>query len=146
MAGCPVNATTSHPSADRECEFLTAPRSVLIAEDDPAGAEYLAQVLERAGHNVRVVYDGETAVAAALIDPPDAIIVDIGLPRLDGWSVARRIRKGLGDRQCFMVAVTGSNEPGDRDQSRRAGIQRHLVKPVLPGTLTTLLDRDWNDD
>jgi two-component system, OmpR family, response regulator len=133
----------THRSAERECDCLTAVRNVLIAEDDPAGAEYLAQVLERSGHQVRVVYDGEAAVAAALIDPPDVMIVDIGLPRLDGWTVARRIREGLNGRRCLMVAVTGADEPGDRERSRRAGIQRHLVKPVAPGTLTALLDRDW---
>jgi CheY-like chemotaxis protein len=135
-----MNATAVHPSADRDCDRLCNIRNVLVAEDDPNGAEYLAQVLERAGHNVRVVYDGESAVAAALIDPPDAIIVDIGLPRMDGWTVARRIREGLGDRPCLMVAVTGADEPGDRDRSRRAGIHRHLVKPVPPRALTSLLE------
>jgi CheY-like chemotaxis protein len=137
-----MNATACHPSAERECDSLTAVRNVLVAEDDPNGAEYLAQVLERAGHNVRVVYDGESAVAAALIDPPDAVIVDIGLPRLDGWAVARRIREGLHGRPCLMVAVTGADNPGDRDRSRRAGIQRHLVKPVPPGALTTIIERE----
>jgi CheY-like chemotaxis protein len=136
-----VNATAVRPSAEKESAGLTAVRNVLIAEDDADGAEYLARVLERSGHTVRVVYDGEAAVAAALIDPPDAVILDINLPRLDGWSAARRIRAGLGGRRCLMVAVTGSDRPDDRDRSRRAGIQRHLVKPVPPGALMTLLDR-----
>jgi CheY-like chemotaxis protein len=88
-----------------------------------------------------VVYDGESAVAAALGDPPDVLVLDIGLPALDGWEVARRVRKGLGARPCGMVAVTGHDEPDDRARSRQAGIDLHLAKPVDPGALGFALDR-----
>src|SRR6266566_2145726 len=97
--------SVAHPSAERDDLHLTAGLHVLIAEDNVDGAETLAYVLERSGHSVRVVYDGKAAVTAALIEPPDVLLLDIGLPVLDGWEVARRIRAGLGPRPCLMVAI-----------------------------------------
>ncbi|HEX4591376.1 MAG TPA: response regulator [Gemmataceae bacterium] len=114
---------------------------VLIAEDNTDGAESLAHILEYAGYSVRVVYDGQAAVAAALIDPPDIILMDIGLPRMDGWQAARRIYQGLNGRRCLMVALTGYDRPEDRRRSWEAGFQIHLAKPVDPDTLLSLLDR-----
>ena len=114
---------------------------ILIAEDNLDGAETLAYVLESAGHSVRVVYDGKAAVAAALIDPPDVFILDIGLPILDGWEVARRVRNGLHGRPCLMIAVSGYDQPADRERSRSAGIDLHFAKPVEPGMLRATLDR-----
>jgi CheY-like chemotaxis protein len=142
-AECPVNATASRPSADRECAELVCGLSVLVAANDADGAESMALNLERVGHVVRVVYDGQAAVAAALIDPPDAVILDVDLPRLDGWAAARRIRAGLGGRPCLIVAVSAAERPEDGAQSRGAGIQRYLTKPLAPGTLTAVLERDW---
>src|SRR5581483_8426727 len=113
---------------------------VLVAEDNYDAAETLARLLRRGGHAVRVATDGHQAVAAALDDPPDVVLVDIGLPRLDGWEVARRIQKGLGQRPCLMIAVTGYDHADDRVRSRQAGIHLHLTKPVDPGALGTLLD------
>jgi CheY-like chemotaxis protein len=138
-----VNATASHASADRECEHLVCELNVLVAAGDEDGAESMALNLERVGHAVRVVYDGQAAVAAALIDPPDAVILDVDLPRLDGWAAARRIRAGLGRRPCLIVAVSGAEGPDDGARSRGAGIQRHLTKPLAPGTLSAVLERDW---
>lgn len=103
---------------------------ILIAEDNPDGAETLAHVLEAEGHKVRVVYEGGAAVAAALVRPPDVALLDIGLPRVDGWEVARRIRQGLGQRPCLLIAVTGYGQESDRVRSREAGIDFHLTKPL----------------
>jgi CheY-like chemotaxis protein len=111
---------------------------VLIAEDNLDGAETLAHVLETEGHTVRVVYDGGAAVTAALIRPPDVALLDIGLPRLDGWEVARRIRQGLGQRPCLVIAVTGYGQEADRVRSREAGIDFHLTKPLDANELATL--------
>jgi DNA-binding response OmpR family regulator len=137
-----VNATASHCSAERDCAQLVAGLNVLVAEDDADGAESIALNLERAGHNVRVLYDGQSAVAAALIDPPDVLILDVELPRLNGWQVARRIREGLRGRPCLLVAVSGLDLPGDRAQARRVGIDRYLTKPFPPGALAALLERE----
>jgi CheY-like chemotaxis protein len=132
------NANHAH---DRECEHLTTGLNVLVAEDNPDGAETMARLLRREGHAVRVAPDGGTAVAAALKDPPDVVLLDIGLPVLDGWEAARRIRAGLEGRPCLMIAVTGHDGPGDRLRSLRAGIQLHLPKPVDPQALGVLLSR-----
>jgi two-component system OmpR family response regulator len=129
---------TTHSSPARESAKL-ARLDILIAEDNTDGAESLAHILERAGYSVRVVFDGQAAVAAALIDPPDVILMDIGLPRMDGWEAARRIVLGLNNRRCFLVALTGYDRPEDRRRSREAGFHMHLAKPVDPEELLEIL-------
>lgn len=114
---------------------------VLIADDNADAAETLARILETAGHAVRVVYNGTAAMAAALIDPPDVLLLDIGLPGADGWQVARRVRTGLAGRGCLIVAVTGYDTPADRRRSSESGIDHHLAKPADPDALLGLLDR-----
>jgi two-component system OmpR family response regulator len=131
----------THPSAEREAQQVEAKLSVLIAEDNLDGAETLARVLERAGHEVRVVYDGKAAVAVALTDPPDVALLDIGLPGLDGWEAARRIRKGLHGRPCLLVAITAYDQPADRERSYQAGFDLHAAKPIDLGALLALLER-----
>jgi two-component system CheB/CheR fusion protein len=110
--------------------------NVLVAEDDPDGANMLGCLLEDMGHRVRVLYDGQDALTSALIDPPDVAILDIGLPRIDGWEVARRLRQTMRDHPCLLVAVTGHDRPSDRSLSRRAGFHLHLPKPVDVEALT----------
>jgi two-component system OmpR family response regulator len=114
---------------------------ILIAEDNADGAESMAHVLRAAGHSVRVVADGVQAVTAALHDPPDVVLLDIGLPLLDGWEVARRIHQGLGERPCALIAISGYSQPDDQVRSRQAGIHLHLAKPVDPEELETLLSQ-----
>src|ERR1700722_10831237 len=101
------NAFAPRPCSEIDSNRPLAGLNILIAEDNVDGAESLAFILEQAGHRVRVVYDGRAAVAAAAIDPPDVLLTDIGLPGLDGWAVARRVREGLGQRLCLGIAITG---------------------------------------
>ena len=122
----------------------TAPTSglrILLAEDNADSAESMAHVLRAAGHSVRVVADGVQAVTAALQDPPDVVLLDIGLPLLDGWEVASRIHQGLGERPCALIAISGYSQPDDQVRSRQAGIHLHLAKPVDPEELQTLLSQ-----
>jgi CheY-like chemotaxis protein len=130
-----------HPSVERESAALGPSLDILIAEDNLDGAESLAHILERAGHTVRVVFDGQAAVTAALIAPPDVAVMDIGLPRMDGWEAARRIRQGLGARPCLLIALSGYDRPADRRRSGEAGFQLHLAKPCDPEELVALLER-----
>jgi CheY-like chemotaxis protein len=129
-----------HPSNERECATLFPSLDILIADDNQDAAESLAHILEHAGHTVRVVFDGQAAMTAALIDPPDVAVMDIGLPRMDGWEAASRIRHGLGNRSCLLIALTGYDRPGDRRRSQEAGFQHHLVKPCDPDELLALLE------
>ena len=134
-----MNAAAPHVSPPREA-CTVAGLDILIAEDNVDGTQSLAHILRRAGHSVRVVGDGQSAVTAALIDPPDVVLMDIGLPRMDGWEAARRIRHGLAGKPCLMLAVTGYDRPADRHRSRDAGFQMHLAKPLDPEDLVAILE------
>ena len=111
---------------------------VLVIEDDLDTRETLRRVLELDGHEVQAAADGEEGVATALASGPEVVIVDIGLPRLDGYQVARRIREALGAAP-LLIAVTGYGRAEDRRLSREAGFDVHLVKPVAPEQLTAAL-------
>ena len=111
---------------------------VVLIEDDADTRETLRRVLELDGHDVQAAADGEEGVATALASRPEVVIVDIGLPRLDGYQVARRIRAALGAAP-LLIAVTGYGRAEDRRLSREAGFDVHLVKPVAPEQLTAAL-------
>ena len=96
--------------------------------------------LELAGHRVRVTGNGVDAVTLALRERPDVMLVDIGLPVLDGNEVARRVRAALGPA-VVLIALTGYGRPADRQQALEAGFDDHLVKPVDPDQLTGLIAR-----
>src|SRR5713226_132645 len=89
---------------------------VLIVEDNLDGAESLRMLLEALGHRVRVAHDGPSALAAASLDKPDVMLVDIGLPGMDGYEVARRLRQDLELRSLLLIALTGYGREQDRDQ------------------------------
>ena len=131
----------SAPKAQAVATPGTAPARtlhVLIIEDDVDTRETLRRVLELDDHEVQVAADGEEGVATALASRPQVVIIDIGLPRLDGYEVARRIRAGLGATPR-LIAVTGYGRAEDRRLSREAGFDVHLVKPVAPEQLTAAL-------
>ncbi|XXX82612.1 AAA family ATPase [Sorangium sp. So ce134] len=103
---------------------------VLIIDDNHDAAEGLAEVLRAMGHEAHVVYDGEAAIEAARRLAPDLALVDIGLPIVDGYEVARRLRAMPEGRRLRLVAVTGYGQPSDRRRAKAAGFDDHLVKPV----------------
>jgi signal transduction histidine kinase/CheY-like chemotaxis protein len=112
-------------------------RRVLVVEDHADARELLRDALAALGHEVETAADGETAVARALQLRPDTLLVDIGLPRLDGYEVARRVRAAL--EGALLVAVTGYGQPEDRRRAREAGFDAHCTKPVALGRLGALL-------
>jgi signal transduction histidine kinase len=112
---------------------------VLVVEDNIDAAESLASLLRHWGHQVSVVQDGQAAIELARVERPQVVLLDIGLPRLDGYQVARRLRNELGLHETLVVAMTGYGQPEDRRRSREAGIQYHFVKPVEPVVLQSLL-------
>jgi signal transduction histidine kinase len=117
-----------------------AARRILIVEDNADAAEMLRVALELEGHAVRVAPDGRAGVQAALAEPPELMLVDIGLPGLDGYGVAREVRGALG-RAVVMIALTGYGQAADRRHTAEAGFDAHLVKPIDPEELTTLISR-----
>ncbi len=91
------------------------------------------------GHRVRTVGDGDAAVAAADSGHPDLILMDIGLPRMSGLAAAEKIRRRPWGRDVVLVAVTGWGDESDRRRSRESGFDRHLLKPLRPAALQSLL-------
>jgi two-component system, sensor histidine kinase len=110
--------------------FGTGTFRCLIVEDNIDAAEMLQVALEWEGHTVRLAGDGEEAIAAAAAFQPDTIVLDIGLPRMNGYEVARAIRQIPGLRDVVIVAATGYGQDADRHKSQAAGINQHLVKPI----------------
>ena len=103
---------------------------ILVVDDNVDAAESLAMLLEMDGLEVWVAHDGEAALIVALAHPPDVVFLDIGLPLIDGYEVARRLRRQDGLVDVVIVAVTGYGHARDRDLTRRAGFDHHLLKPV----------------
>jgi CheY-like chemotaxis protein len=115
------------------------PLRVLVVDDNADTADTLATLLELEGHQVRLAHDGPTALAAAAAFRPDAIVLDLGLPGMDGFEVARRLRCRNGGPKPMLVAVSGYGQDEDRRRTRQAGFDHHLVKPAEIGTLRSLL-------
>ena len=116
-------------------------RRVLVVDDNRDIAESLSLLLTHSGHEVRIVHDGPSALSAAQEFLPQVILLDIGLPEIDGYEVARRIRKMPALAGVKLVAVTGYGQPEERRRAMEAGFDVHLVKPVDLLTLKDLLDR-----
>jgi PAS domain S-box-containing protein len=130
----PVSRTSVPDEASTSAPAPAGSHRILLIEDN-ADARNMAQLgLELLGQTVSTASNGENGIEMALANPPDAVIVDIGLPGLDGYEVGRRIRKALGDR-VRLVALTGYSQPEDRRRVREAGFDVHLVKPVAPADI-----------
>ena len=114
-------------------------RRVLVVDDNPDAVETLSILLQLRHNDVLTAVDGLEAVEAAAAFQPDLILLDIGLPKLNGYEAARRIREQRQDQRVMIVAMTGWGQEEDRRKSKEAGFNQHLVKPVDPGLLEELL-------
>jgi CheY-like chemotaxis protein len=114
-------------------------RRILVVDDNEDSADSLGQLLELLGHEVRTAYDGEAGVAEAEGFRPDMVLMDIGMPRLNGYDAARRIREQPWGKGVVLIALTGWGQEGDRQRSQEAGFDAHLVKPVDPAALKKIL-------
>ncbi|HTW89286.1 MAG TPA: chemotaxis protein CheB [Candidatus Binataceae bacterium] len=112
---------------------------ILIVDDNIDGANVLAELLDLWGHEVAVAYEGRAALQLATSFAPDVVLLDLGLPGMDGLSVARELRQLPGGAQMRLVAMTGHARPEDRKASSEAGCDTHLVKPVNFDLLQTVL-------
>ena len=126
--------TTGIPTAN-------SPLRILVVDDNKDSAETLALLLELSGHQIRMAHDGEEALEMALELQPEVVLLDIGLPKLDGYEVARHIRREPWGRNPTLVAITGWGQSEDKALSREAGFDHHLVKPVDPDALLKLIDK-----
>jgi DNA-binding response OmpR family regulator len=112
---------------------------VLVIEDNRDAADSLALLLRLWGYATLVAYDGATGLNVALRERPDLVLLDIALPDLDGWELARRLRAEPSLHGVVLLAVTGLGTDADRSRSDAVGINFHLVKPVEPDLLQGLL-------
>ena len=112
---------------------------ILVVDDNKDSADSLAMLLRLKGNEIRTAHDGLEAVSEAETFHPELVLLDIGLPRLNGYDVARRLRQQPGGRDVILVALTGWGQDEDRRRSKEAGFNFHIVKPVELSALETLL-------
>jgi signal transduction histidine kinase/ActR/RegA family two-component response regulator len=130
----------TRPASRAEVESPKAPpHRILVVDDNPDSAESLARLLQHAGNETQVAQDGMEAIERAAAFRPDVILLDIGLPKLNGYDACRRIREQPWGKDMVLVALTGWGQEDDRRRSRDVGFDHHLVKPVEPGDLMKLL-------
>jgi CheY-like chemotaxis protein len=126
-------------SEDGERAGAASRRRILVADDNEDSAASLATMLEIMGHEVRTAADGLAALETAGSFHPDAILLDIGMPRLNGYDTSRRIREQPWGQGVLLIALTGWGQDDDKRRSREAGFDHHLVKPIEPAALQKLL-------
>ncbi|MFL6237425.1 MAG: ATP-binding protein [Thermoanaerobaculia bacterium] len=127
------------PVPEQAAERSSRPLRVLVVDDSEDTTELLGTLLEMAGHSIQVAHTGPSALEAAAAFRPDAIILDIGLPGLDGYQVAQRLREDPALKSVTLIAATGYGQEEDLRRSREVGFDQHLVKPIDPGELQRLL-------
>ncbi len=121
-------------SAERES------RRILVVDDNVDAADSLGMLLEVRGDQVRIAYDGLEAIAAEEEFRPEVALLDIGMPKLSGYDVAKRIRAARGDA-VLIIAITGWGQEDDRQRARDAGFNHHFTKPVDFEMLLDVIDR-----
>jgi len=126
-------------SPAREANPEPGERRVLIVDDNVDAAESIAIFLESAGFSTRCVYDGVSALLVASAYKPNAVVLDIGLPDITGYEVARRLRSQPEFERTPIIAVTGYGQHNDRRRAHEAGINHHMTKPVDPDALVSML-------
>jgi CheY-like chemotaxis protein len=112
---------------------------VLVADDNRDAADTLGLLLEFAGHDVIVAHSGTEALELGRLRRPDVFILDIGMPDISGYDVARAIRTQAWGKSAYLLAITGWGQPEDKDRARDAGFDHHLIKPVDPDAVEKIL-------
>ena len=130
----PATTTATAPAQTRK-------RRVLIADDNRDAADSISMLLQMAGHEVTVAYDGQQALENIETLRPEVALLDIGMPGLDGFEVARRVRLDIRIRNTLLIAVTGWGQASDKARALAAGFDLHFTKPVEPATLIDLLGK-----
>jgi CheY-like chemotaxis protein len=124
----------------------TQPRRVLLVDDSVDAAEAMSMLLETLGHEVRVVHDGPSALAIVDDFAPEVVILDIGLPGMSGFDVARELRMRAVTKTALLIALTGYGADSDKQEARDAGFDHHLVKPVSFTAIETVIAASFSGD
>jgi CheY-like chemotaxis protein len=136
-----VMSVVREPGPDRDGRPVGtgARHRILVADDNRDSAESLAMMLRVMGHEVRAAHNGLEAVELAASYRPEVVLLDIGMPKLNGYDAARQIRQQPWGKNMMLIALTGWGQEEDRRRSQEAGFDQHLVKPVEPVSLEKLL-------
>jgi CheY-like chemotaxis protein len=132
----PMHVAIPHDTGDG---LARAALRILVVDDNVDAADSIAILLSMEGHQTQTVNNAHDALVAATEFRPDVVLLDIGLPEMDGYEVARRLRSQNAIEQMRLVAVTGYGQPADRARAQAAGFDKHLVKPVEPAALNEFL-------
>ncbi len=132
----PRRCAADHPGSAAE-ETALSPRRIVIVEDNEDARQMLKALLELAGHEVHDAADGPAGIELVAAVDPDIAFVDIGLPSIDGYEVARRLRER--HKNLCLVALSGYGQSEDRRKAVEAGFDMHLLKPVDPGRLSAII-------
>jgi CheY-like chemotaxis protein len=138
----PAVASIAHPSqqtSDEEESSTTPQRRILIVDDNRDAANLMARTLQLMGHETHTAYDGLEGVQAAESLRPDVTLLDIGLPKMNGYEVARHIRKREWGKDMRLIALSGWGQDEDKRRAAEAGFNHHLTKPVDIDTLQSVL-------
>jgi DNA-binding response OmpR family regulator len=117
------------------------PRRILVVDDNADAADSLGMLLQVRGDEVRVAYDGLEALELAGDFNPEVVLLDIGMPKISGYDVARRLREARGDT-VFIIAISGWGQESDRKRARESGFDHHFTKPVDFDALLALIDSE----
>lgn len=134
-----TRAPSSVPARVLEQEESPLRCKILVADDNRDAADSLAMLLAMAGHDIRVAHTGVEALALGSLEEPEAVILDIGMPGMTGFEVARQIRQEAWGRGALLIAVTGWGQEDDKEKTRAAGFDYHFTKPVDPSVLEGVL-------
>jgi len=135
-----IPAATIAASNDLERPITERRARILIADDNSDAADSLGMLLELAGHDVKVAYSGNAALASGASYKPDVVILDIGMPDMSGHDVARLGRRESWGKSAYFVALTGWGQTADKERAAAAGFDHHLTKPIDADVLSALLD------
>ncbi len=136
----PLTSKQPTNTAQPDSETAGVDIRVLLVEDNPESRDMLQTILTLDGFQVQVAEDGQQGLDAILSQQPDVALIDIGLPKLDGLEIARRVRKLRNRSEIFLVALTGYGQAKDREAAFQAGFDEHLVKPVNPKDLERIMN------
>ncbi|MEJ7637388.1 MAG: response regulator [Singulisphaera sp.] len=133
--------TVDEPKPTRKPADAKPGLRILVVDDNHDTAVGLSKLLGKEGHRVQTAYDGPSALEVARSERPQVILADIGLPGMDGYELAREIRKEESTKEALLVAISGYGQDEDLRRSREAGFDHHLVKPVDFDSLIALIGR-----
>jgi CheY-like chemotaxis protein len=115
------------------------PSRILVVEDNRDAADMFVMMLQTCGYEAQAAYSSQTALEMAVQYPPDIVLLDIGLPGMDGYEVTRHLRQHPQTKEVWVIAITGYGQEADRQRTQEAGFDYYLVKPVERGKLRALL-------